>query len=168
VSRESERLRAIYSRYEEPVCGVREFVESPLYLDLKGQVRPKVLEALEALFSGKYREGVLCWGIGSGKSFLASLALTYMVYRTLCLKNPQRHYGLSEGSTIAFMNVSVNAKQARDVVFGEVQRRVAHSPWFKARYRPEARVNTELRFAKGVFRATAARTARWGTTCWAR
>jgi hypothetical protein len=27
---------------------------------------------------------------------------------------------------------------------------VAHSPWFKARYRPEARVNTELRFAKGV------------------
>ena len=150
VASVSERARRELEVYEEPVCGVEEFIESPLYLNLAGQVRPKVKQALVELFSGGYREGVLCWGIGSGKSFLASLALAYMVYRTLCLRNPQAYYGLSEGSSIAFMNVSVNAKQAKDVVFGEVRRRVEGSPWFQSRYKPQARVTSELRFAKGV------------------
>jgi len=93
----NSKMRSVqYTGESSEGVGVREFIHSQRYLGLKGIVYPVVVETLEEIFEGGYREAVLCWGIGSGKSFLASLALTYLLYKTLRLEDPQRYYGLAE------------------------------------------------------------------------
>ena len=134
--------------YEEEPAGIREFIEAPEYLGLKGEAYPAIVDVLEEIFEGDYEEAALCWGIGAGKSYAASLAVTYMLHRTLCLEEPQLYYGLGSGSTICFMNMSTNGDQARRVVFGEIMRRIQRSPWFE-RYEPKI-MSRELRFPKDV------------------
>jgi hypothetical protein len=117
--------------YEQPPAPPAEFVTSPLYLGLGARVYPVVLRTLEEVFSGAYNEAAICWGIGSGKSFFSSLAISYLLHRTLCLRDPQGYYGLAPGSAIAFLNMSASAGQAQRVVFNEIKQRVAASPWFR-------------------------------------
>ena len=136
--------------YEQPPADVREFIESPLYLGAKGDVFPGVVSALEAIFAGEHQEAVLCWGIGSGKSYLASLALCYMAYRTLCLRDPQKALGLAPGSPITLVNMAPSARQAEGIVFGEVHRRISQSAWFKRHFPPENRGSGEVRLPKGL------------------
>ena len=134
--------------YEEEPASIRRFIEAPEYLGLADEVYPAIVDTLEEIFEGGYQEAALCWGIGAGKSYAASLAVSYMLHRTLCLREPQRFYGLGTGSTICFMNMSTNGEQARRVVFGEVLSRIERSPWFKGH---EAKVmSRELRFPKDV------------------
>jgi hypothetical protein len=140
-------LRKIWD--ERPV-GVKRFVTDPEYLGLTEGVYPEILRTLSAIFRGKHEEAVLCWEIGSGKSYLCSLALLYMLYRTLCLHNPQRYYQLGDGSQIAIVNVGPTARVAEKVIFGEVRELVRRSPWFVEKYPADARVRKELHFPKNV------------------
>jgi hypothetical protein len=98
----------------------------------------------------EFQEVAVCWGIGSGKTYLASLIITYLAYETLCLADPQRHYGLAPGALIAFMNMAPSGDQARRVVFGEIRQRVAGSPWFQAHGGTPKATRGELLFAKNV------------------
>lgn len=99
-----------------------------------------------------YREAALVWGIGAGKSYASSIALAYMAYCLLCLKDPQGYYGLAPGSEIAVVNFSVTATQAKRVVFDEVLARIEHAPCFDADgFRRDEQINSELRWPeKGV------------------
>jgi hypothetical protein len=45
--------------YRWTPVGTREFIESPQYLGLEGQVFPKLMDDLEELFEGDYVEAVL-------------------------------------------------------------------------------------------------------------
>lgn len=137
LSRQSRTWRQRMAAYEQPPAPPAEFVTSPLYLGLGPRVYPAVLDTLEEIFTGGYNEAALCWGIGAGKSFFSSLAISYLVHRTLCLRDPQGYYGLAPGSTIAFLNMSASAGQAQRVVFNEIKQRLTASPWFRrfcARY----------------------------------
>lgn len=136
--------------WEEKPVGVAEFVESEEYLGLRKSVYPVISKTLSEIMRGGYEEAVLCWGIGSGKSFLCSLALCYKLYETLCLRDPQAAYGLAEGTPISLVNVGPTARIAEKVVFGQVRAMVAQSPWFAAKYPADARVRKELHFAKNV------------------
>lgn len=136
------------ARYEEEPAGVREFVLGAKYLGLDGEVYPEIVKVLGEIFEGDYNEAALCWGIGAGKSYAASLAISYQIHRTLCLVDPQGHYGLGGGSAISFLNMSTNGEQARRVVFNEILRRIERSPWFE-RYAPKV-LQRELRFPKDV------------------
>jgi len=136
------------SPYEEEPAGIREFIMAPAYLGLADEVYPRIVDVLEEIFDGGYTEAALCWGIGAGKSYTASLAIAYQLYRALSLRNPQEHLGIGEGSTISFLNMSTNAEQARRVVFGEILSRIRRSPWFR-QHRVEVR-SRELRFPKNV------------------
>lgn len=110
-----------------------------------------VLRTLEEVFSGQYTEAAICWGIGSGKSFFSSLAISYLVHRTLCLRNPQEHYGLVPGTTIGFLNMASSAHQAQRVVFGEIKNRIGNSPWFQRFCRDQLKIlSGEIRFPKNV------------------
>jgi hypothetical protein len=131
LARGNPPWRELDAIYEQPPAPPAEFVTSDLYLGLGNRVYPVVLRTLEEVFSGAYSEAALCWGIGSGKSFFSSLALSYLVHRTLCLRDPQGYYGLAPGSAIAFLNMSASAGQAQRVVFGEIKQRLTTSPWFR-------------------------------------
>ncbi len=136
--------------YEQPPAPIEEFILSPLYLGLKGNVYPGVLATIKAIFDDSYNEAVLCWGIGAGKSFLSSLSIAYMLHRALCLRDPQEHFGLAPGSTICFMNMAPSAQQARRVVFTEIRNRIANSPWFHSPFAQAEVLKTELRFPKNI------------------
>jgi hypothetical protein len=99
-----------------------------------------------------YNEAVFDEGIGAGKSYKASIIITYLVYRILILRDPYKFLHLAKGSGIYFMNMSVRAQQASKVVFGEIAQRVNNSPWFKSKnYLPRPDIKSELQFPKSIF-----------------
>lgn len=148
-----------HPEYEHRPVKIREFIESPQYLDAKGRLWPSVVDELERIFDAdpltnrlsSFREVVLEMGIGSGKSYRVSVAFAYAVYRLLCYKCPQDHFpDMAPDSTIAVMNMSLSEKQAKRTVFGETMAIIAASPWFKSHGRPDPNVKSELRFPKNV------------------
>ena len=116
-------------------------------------LRPEVKKTLIEVFTkpNQYEEIILDWGIGSGKSFFAGAAIGFMLHQLLSLKDPHAYFGLAKGSPIAIMNMSINGMQAKKVVFGEIRGRIEVSTWFrKWGYEPEPKVQSELRFPKGI------------------
>lgn len=87
----------------------------------------------------------------SGKSFTYSLAAKYILYRLLCLKNPQQQYKLGLGTRLALINIATSYSQAKDVVFGEFKNRIDNSPWFQKYYPPDPRIKSVLRFPKNIY-----------------
>lgn len=283
-------LEALYElqglTYERKPVSVREFIESPEYLNMKGQVYPVLLDDLEELFSGDYMEAVLTGGIGYGKciagdakittqtgevmladfhtaqqkarvygwskeggytlataqgskcsgkkdvvclkltdkkqltltpdhqvftprgwlpvntlnpgfevgtirngklkwvavesispagtaevydldipelrnfvangiivhnSTFSSIALIRMVYEASCLRNPQAVYGLVDNAVIAFVNVSINKDQAKEVVFQDVKSKLRNSPYFTSVFPYDKDLKEEMRFPKDIW-----------------
>ena len=139
------------SVYEEDPVDIRTFITSPEYLNVGDSTYPVVITDLENMFKdGKYKEAILLEGIGGGKSVTASLAVCYMVYRTLIIRDPIAFYQLTPGSKIAFMNMSTSSTQAKKIVFGRVATLVKNSKWFQSHYMP-ADLSSELRFPKDIY-----------------
>jgi hypothetical protein len=133
------------------------FLTNPSYLGLRGQIFPKLQDDLIELFEGgDYNEAVLAGGIGYGKSTFAECALLRMVYEVSCLKDPQRAYGLMEGSHIAFINASVNLTQAQKVVFHGISAKINNSPYFRDFFAHDQNMKKELRFPRDVWVAPVA------------
>jgi hypothetical protein len=139
-----------HPEYEHRVVDIRTFIDSPEYLNAGKECWPSVKDDLEELFNGSYTEAVFCEAIGAGKSYKSSIIIAYMVYRVLCLKEPQKYFGLAKGSTIVFLNMSVRADQSKKVVFGEIKSRIDNSLWFGRNCPPDPGIHSELRFPKGV------------------
>jgi hypothetical protein len=144
-------LEAARKHYRLVPPTIQQAIESPSYFDLDRQACSAVKRTLYELFApgGSYHEAALYWGIGAGKSFLCSVALAYMIYRTLCLRDPQAYYGLAPGSQIVFTNFSVNATQAERVVFSELARRIDHAPCFQGPgFQRDRKLQSELRWTE--------------------
>jgi len=139
-----------HPEYEHRVVGIREFIDSPEYLNAGKECWDSIKDDLEELFNGNYTEAVLCQGIGSGKTFASSIIIAYLVYKALCLKDPQEFFNLAKGSQICFINLSIRAEQSKKVVFGEIKARIDNSPWFSNYCPPDPDIRSELRFPKGV------------------
>ncbi|MFO7948124.1 MAG: hypothetical protein R6V19_15065 [Armatimonadota bacterium] len=159
VSNRLSRIDGTWARtvddYTQPPADVVEFVTSPLYLDLAQDVYPEVLRTLEEVFSGPgggpgYDEAVLCWGIGSGKSYFSTLAVLYMTHRVLCMQDPQRQLGLSPGSQIAMVIMGPSSRQVRNVIFGDIRELVGRSPWFQRNFPPASETQSHVEFAKNI------------------
>lgn len=149
-----------------PVVPIEEWVYGKEYLNLEGVVRRPVVEDIVDFFKTKsnnpwdryYDEAVFCEGIGSGKSFKTSIIATYFIHIMLCMRSPQRYFGISESSKIAIMNMSISEKNAKKVIFSEIMEKIKTCNWFN-RYpwdHPEARMpdpncQSELRFKKNLY-----------------
>ena len=114
---------------EEPVdiqTFCTEFLHEPLF--------PAQLKLAEALV-GKdphawdvtYTEALAFWGMGSGKDRTAAKIMTYLVYKLLCLKSPQRFLDLEARDKIDLINVGPTAYQAEVVFFRELKLLVIHT-----------------------------------------
>jgi intein/homing endonuclease len=78
-----------------------------------------------------YANGLLVHNsIGWGKSTFANVAVIRMIYEVSCLKNPQRSYGLEENSSIIFASLSVNIRNAQQVVFSGIADKIRSIPYF--------------------------------------
>jgi len=136
--------------YSQPPATIAEFVQSPLYLNLGDYVYPQILNTLQEIFEGNYNEPVLCWGIGSGKSYLASVALVYMAHCVLCMRNPQEQFRLSPGSQIALVIMGPSSRQVRSVIFANVREMIKRSRWFERNCKPISEKQDCLEFDKNV------------------
>jgi hypothetical protein len=81
-----------------------------------------------------YNEIIFQLGKGSGKDFTSTIAVAYIVYLLLCLKDPAAYYGKPSGDNIDILNVAINAQQAQNVFFNGFKQRIERSPWFRKRY----------------------------------
>lgn len=133
-----------HEHFKERPATVREFL-GPQYLNTGGLVseggliRDAVAEVLIDILGDEtqidkpteYELALFTGSIGSGKTTLAAVVLTYLSHWLLCLKDPHQFLGLLKGSKIAIMMMSTKGKQAKDVLFGDVKEMITHSPWFK-------------------------------------
>lgn len=146
---DSKSLEAVYDLvYDEVPVEMAQFVEDPYFLGLKGNIDTAKLDILCRFAQPNVRKLWCAAGSGGGKSFMVSIAMAYMVYRTTCLRRPDLFYMLGPGSRIALVNLSVSKEQARDVIFAEFLARISNSPWFEGKFKAGL---SRARFPKRVF-----------------
>lgn len=92
-------------------------------------------------------EVIMQLGKGSGKDFCSSIAVAYMVYLLLCLKDPADYYGRPPGEAIDILNIAINAQQAKNVFFKYMRQRITNCRWFDGKYSITA---DAIAFDKGV------------------
>lgn len=141
--------------FSETPVGAKEFVESHEYLGLPplSKIQYDVVESMAQIYKQedverfmgategaryykKYTKGeiTLVLGKGSGKDYLSTVAVAYVVYKLLCLKDPSRYYGKPPGDAIDIINIAINAQQARNVFFKGFKNKIERSPWFAGKY----------------------------------
>ncbi len=76
------------------------------------------------------REVILQLGKGSGKDFMSTVAVAYIVHQLLCLTDPAPYYGKPKNDAIDILNIAINATQAKNVFFKGLKRTVENCPWF--------------------------------------
>lgn len=141
------------SIWEEKPVSIKEFIESPQFCGEKynyethGGCRPAILEEMEHIANPSVREAILILGSGAGKGYSCSRLACYMAYCTLCLKNPQKYYGLAEGDPIYIVNLAINEDQARDVIFAYIKAVLTNCQWFQGKYEEQEQ---KIKFAKNL------------------
>jgi hypothetical protein len=134
---------------------ISHFLWDPFYIGTDVNVREMIGEFLGDFFEplSLYELFIFIAGIGSGKSFSASLAIQYVLYTLSCLRNPQKYMNgfpgvsLSPDSEIVLMNNSgAGAAQAGKIVYGDSFMKVMGSPYFNQFFAPHPRKTSELLF----------------------
>ena len=147
--RDSQLLRSIYDAdYVSKPVSVETFILDPQYLggSLRDTIYPAILDDLVEIFEGDYIEICLGGAIGSGKTWEIAIGIAYEIYLVSCLRDPAHRYGLIPGSTLAFMNVSVDKRQAQKVLFSNLFSLLKRSPYFRNVCCYKRTLLTEIRF----------------------
>jgi len=121
--------------YRYPLVSVDTFMDSKFYLGIGNNIYPNVRRMANEILDGGYTEAAVVIGIGGGKSMLAEILSTYLVFKLLCLKNPFDYYGLAADKQIAIMNMGPSATQAKEVVFAGIRSFIEKTPFFQ-RFEP--------------------------------
>lgn len=91
-------------------------------------------ETLHKLFPDNlttaYNTLILTGAIGLGKTELAVLAMSYLLYRMLCLKDPYAYYGMMPNDKITFSMLNITLDAAQGVGWEKMQQHIQASPWF--------------------------------------
>jgi hypothetical protein len=101
----------------------------------------------QRIFKQTCTEVIAQLGKGSGKDYTATIAVAYIVYLLLCLKDPATYYGKPPGDSIDILNIAINSQQANNVFFKGFKTRIDRSPWFVGKYDPKA---SEIKFDKSI------------------
>jgi hypothetical protein len=148
--------------FEEFPITIEEFTTSERYLNLpplseyqyqciKAMTQVYKKETLIRLFgeeegTKRYKqtcnEVILQLGKGSGKDYMSTVAVSYLVYLLLCLKDPAKYFGKPPGDAIDIINIAINSDQAKNVFFKGFRKRIEGSPWFIGKYSVTAQAVT--------------------------
>ena len=124
--------------YKEIPVSIDTFLNSETYLgktNRQGQaVYPFWRQELHNVFDegNKYYEWVLTGATRIGKTSTAITAAAYMLYRLMCLRDPQRFFGKKEISKFSLLFFNVTKDLAKGVAFREFNDTLRESPWFNA------------------------------------
>ena len=138
------------ARYRYKPVGIREFIESPSYLNRPEAIYPLVMTELEELNSGKYVESVLTGGIGAAKTTIALYTQAYQVYLLSCHRNPHKAFDLDPASEILIIFQSLNESLATGVDYMRFRAMLVDAPYFKDRFPFDRGYVSEMRFPNRI------------------
>lgn len=96
---------------------------------------------------------VLEWGKGSGKDSMCRLAVTRAADLLMCLRSPQRFYGMPEQDDIHLINVAASEDQARRAFFAPMKRLFVTNGLLSGHFRndsPPSEMAKSILLKKGV------------------
>lgn len=150
-----EHARAGALEVERSPVDIETFVRSETYLGLgvegldpDGRVWPEVLRELREICSGRYDLILLVGGLGGGKTYSATLALIYQLYRLLLLDDPHKHYGLDPASPIILAVQNRTRKLAERNDYALARNLLTASPWFQQNAPWDERLKSRVKFIK--------------------
>lgn len=131
--KDEDLLNAIFDlEYEHVPVSPEHFLEDDFYYGEFGRdMFPALKRDFIELFENGYDELLLSGSQGWGKSFLGRACMIYTLYRMLCLRDPQRSYGLAKSSEIINAVVSLTIEHARRGVVKDIEVVVRTCPVFK-------------------------------------
>lgn len=122
--------------YEEIPVSIEEFIINPEYIgrstDNGKALYPYWKDLAVDIFKpgSKVQELALTGAIGTGKSTIALICLSYVLYKLLCLREPAKYYQLLEGSKIAIALFNISVNQVYGIGYDKLQSLLKKSPWF--------------------------------------
>ncbi len=139
------------TEFEYQPVDIQQFIEDKNYLNLNKEIRPCIKKDLLTLFDGKpfdwpYDEAIFYEAIGTGKSWRAAITSIFYAYNLLCLYSPCARFGLSEGTNILIINSSINADNAKRVIFNEIVEKIKRCKWFRDHYLPDEASRGVIKF----------------------
>ena len=129
---------------------VQTFVESPSFLDSRGNLYPAVMDELRELNSGKYVEAVLTGAIGTGKTTIALFTTAYQLYVLSCLKDPHQFFNLEPSSEIVFAFQSLNKMLAKSTDYERFRAMLTRSPYFCQYFPFSKKITSEMVFPRRI------------------
>ena len=137
---ESETYNTVWLQdYEEIPVDIDTFLENDEYLGKATnhgtQIYPFWRNALREIFANgdtAFHEVVFSGAIGIGKTAIAVYAISYLLYRLLCLKRPQRYFGFADSDDIAIFFFNATVALAEGVGYKRLHACCLQSPWFMA------------------------------------
>lgn len=143
--------------YDEIPVSIDEFLENDYYLgkvyNNGKNIYPYWRRFLHSFFHenpDKAFEVALTGAIGVGKTTIASIALIYLIYKTLCLKDPQKFYGLSANSPIVFVVMNLTLELAYSGLYSLIVEAIKLSPWFCERVDIRGKYEFSITFPKNI------------------
>lgn len=131
-------IETLYSvDYTEVPVSMDEFLESDRYLGKVYNNGDNIYPYWRNHLRQVYHENpdhafeiCLTGAIGIGKSSIAAIALMYQLYKVLCLKDPQKYYGLAGNSPIVFVCLNLTLDLAYSGLYSMIVEAIKLSPWF--------------------------------------
>ncbi|MCM1226171.1 MAG: hypothetical protein NC320_01940 [Clostridium sp.] len=136
---ESETYNKLWlADYKEIPVDIDTFLNADAYLgrtNRNGQaVYPFWRKELRNVFGAgnKYHEWILTGATRIGKTSTAIAATAYMLYRLMCLRDPQKFFGKKDISKFSILFFNITKDLAKGVAFREFNDTLKESPWFNA------------------------------------
>lgn len=126
------------SDYKEIPVDIRTFLCDDAYLGKATRngeaIYPHWMGVMEEIFGAgnKYEEVVFTGATRIGKSSTAISCIAYMLYKLMCLRDPQSFYGKKDISKFSIMFFNITKDLARGVAFREFNDTLRTSPWFNS------------------------------------
>lgn len=85
-----------------------------------------------------------------GKSTIAVIGMSYVLYNIMCLKSPQTFYDLQPSDKIVFSFFNINLDLSYGVAYQKLQAMLQGSPWFMEHGTISGTKNPDYRPGKGI------------------
>lgn len=97
---------------------------------------------------------VITGSLGIGKTFICCLVMLYRVALARLMRQPQSFLGLSKGSRILYVILSVTKSAVAETAFGDAMNFMANSPFFleECKYNPDRKYSSfSIPLGKGIY-----------------
>jgi hypothetical protein len=137
--------------YEERPCPPSQFLEDPQYLGEIGKgTYPWIKKALPRIFNEGFDQMVFTGATRTGKDWMASCCIAYLIHILLCLKDPAVSYGIAKGSNIYIVFLSATQELSREAMFNGLVEKLRQSSWFMKFGKTMKILSEDIRFPKGI------------------